>query len=115
MRQHRLDHLRPDAEHRVQRHHRILEDHRDAPAAEVAHLARRQPDEILALEQDAAADDPAGRIDEAEDREAGDRLARAGLADEPQHLAAADLEADAVDRLDDAPLGEEMRVRGSRP
>ena len=56
------------------------------------------------------ADDAARRIDEAEDREAGDRLARAGFADQPEDFAARDLEADAVHRLDDALLGEEMRV-----
>ena len=47
-----------------------------------------KPDEILALEQDAPARHPARRIDEPEDREAGDRLARSGFADEPEHFAA---------------------------
>ena len=50
----------------------------------------RQRREVLALEQDRAADDAAGRIDQADDREAGDRLARAGFADQPQDLAARD-------------------------
>ena len=31
---HRLDHLRVDAQHRIERHHRVLEDHRDAVAAQ---------------------------------------------------------------------------------
>ena len=42
------------------------------------------------FEQDAAADDAARRVDQAEDRVAGHRLAGAGLADQAQHLAAAD-------------------------
>ncbi len=38
-----------------------------------------EADELLALEPDRAGDDPAGRIDEAEEREAGDALARARI------------------------------------
>ena len=55
-----------------------------------------------------------GRIDQAQDREAGDGLARAGLADQPQHLAARDVEDHAVDRLHHAGAGEEMRAQVAR-
>ena len=63
---------------------------------------------------------------EAEQRHRGDGLAGAGLADDRHHLAAVDLEADAVDGLHDALLGGEgdaqvgdlqhahRRMRGSR-
>ena len=39
MRADRLDHLRLDAQHRIERHHRVLENHRDALAAERAQRA----------------------------------------------------------------------------
>ena len=94
VRLHRLDHLRVDAQDRIERHHRVLEDHRDAVAAQRAHLAFGQLREVLALIQDRAADDAARRIDQADDGEAGDRLAGAGFADQAQHLAAARREND---------------------
>ena len=54
--------------------------------------------QIAALEQDAPAGDPPGRLHQADDRERGDRLAAAGFADQPQRLAAADLEGHVVHR-----------------
>src|SRR5258708_19302435 len=54
--------------------------------------------DALAGEEDAARGDAPGRIDEADDGGAGDRLAGAGLADHAQHLARADREGDVVDR-----------------
>jgi hypothetical protein len=88
MRRDRLNHLRVDAQDRVQRHHRILEDHRNAPATQAAHLLLRQFRKVDAVKQDLAAADPSGRLDQAHDRESGHRLARAGFADEAEHLAA---------------------------
>ena len=83
-------------------------------AARIASLgsaARSAP-----LKQDAAADDAARRIDQAHDREAGHRLARAGFADQPQHLAARRrVKRHVVDRLDHAGAGEEMRAQVARP
>ena len=70
--------------------------------------------QLDAVEHDAAGDDPARRIDEAHQRVAGHRLARAGFADQAQHLAAADGERHVVDRLDHAGLGEEMRAQALR-
>ena len=68
-------------------------------------------DEILSVEQDLAARlDAARRADQAQDRQRGHRLAAARLADEPDRLARADLEADAVDRAGDAVLGVEVRA-----
>src|SRR3546814_4497285 len=55
--QHRLGHLGVDAEHRVQRHHRVLEDHGDLGAAQLAPLALRQWHQVAALEQNLAAGD----------------------------------------------------------
>ena len=79
--QHFLD-LEADGEHRVERRHRLLEDHRDVGAAQVLQLAARQRREVAP-----AVDDLAVRIDDrvlgrqqAEDRKRGDRLAGARLA-----------------------------------
>src|SRR2546423_1760214 len=53
----------------------------------------------------------ARRIDQPEQREAGDGLARAGFADDPEHFAAPDRERYAVDRFHDAGTGEEMDLQ----
>ncbi len=97
----RLDHLLLDAQHRVERHHRVLEDHGDTRTAQLAHALFGETGEILALKKDAAAGDAPGRVDEADDREPRHRLAGAALADEAENLTARDAEADVVDRLDD--------------
>src|SRR5205809_93997 len=110
MRLYRLDHLRVDAQHRIERHHRVLEDHGDAVAADLAQLLLGLADQILAMQADLALDDAAWGVDQAQHREAGDRLARAGLADEAEDAAAADREGDAVHRLDHAAAREEMRL-----
>ena len=70
---HRLDDLRADRERRVEAGHRLLEDHRDAPSAHVAHRRRAQFQKILAVEDDGTAGDPARRRNEAHDRE-GERM-----------------------------------------
>src|SRR5437588_326843 len=49
--------LRVDAEQRVQRRHRVLQDHRDLGAADAPHLARRVMRDVLAGKLDPAADD----------------------------------------------------------
>ena len=103
-----LDHLGLDRQNRVERHHRVLEDHGNFLAPDGAHLLGRAPDKVPALEQDFAASHAPRRVDQPEDGETGDRLARAGLADKSQNLAAADLEGHAVDRLGDTVAGEEM-------
>src|SRR5882672_10077658 len=107
-----LRHLAKDREERVQRGHRILEDHGDPAAADPSELALALARQVLALEDDASAHDPGGARQEPDDREAGGRLPAARFADEPQGLARAEAEADAVHRLDDARAaeGEEMRL-----
>ena len=64
-----------------------------------------------------AADDPAGRRDDLQDRAGVIDLPQPDLADDAERLAAPDVEIDAVDGPDDAlAVGEEVRVqvRGSR-
>ena len=106
--------LRPDRVDRVQRRHRILEDHRHLVAADLLQLAlvhrrgRRGPcNEHFALEARVAV------ARQPEERHRRDALARARLADDPEHLAALELEADAVDGLDDAVLGRELDLQVS--
>jgi hypothetical protein len=50
--QHLVD-LRTDAQHRVQRRHRLLKDHRDAVAAQVAQPLGRGLQQVFSFEQDA--------------------------------------------------------------
>ncbi len=70
-----------------------------------------QGQQVLALEHDPAADDLTRRIDQTQDREPGHGFARTGLPDQAHDLAPADAEADAVDGMGDAVLGEEMRFQ----
>ena len=60
-----------------------------------AHLALGQREQVAALEEDLPAGDPAGRLQQAQDRERRDRLAAARFADQAQRLAWCNLEADA--------------------
>ena len=86
---------------RVEAGVRVLEDDLHPPAVrlEGGALERRELD---AVELDRAR----RRLDEAQEQPPDRRLAAARLADQPEGLAAADVEADAVDRLDggDRPL-----------
>ena len=85
-----------DGEHRVQRRHRLLEDHRDLAAAHVAQarLGHRQRSRPCQLTRPAT---PWRWAQQAQDRAQGHALARAGFADEAQHLARPHGEVDAVD------------------
>ncbi|MNY00831.1 hypothetical protein D3C86_1333400 [compost metagenome] len=104
--------LLADREDGVERGHGVLRDQGDAVAADLAHLGLGEREQVLALEEDLAADDLAlGACDEAHDREGGDALAAAGFADDAEDLARLDLEVDAVHRLDDAFLGGEVGLQ----
>jgi hypothetical protein len=56
--QHRLGDLAADAHERVERGHRLLEDHRHVRAAELRGLRLAEPDDVAVV---AADGDPAGR------------------------------------------------------
>ena len=89
---HRLRCRRADAVHRVQRRHRLLEDHGDARAAHAPPAAVGQADELLARQLEAAADGGVvGR--QAHQRQRCHRLAAAGFADQAQRVAALQREA----------------------
>ena len=93
-----LRELPADREHRVQRRRRLLEDHRALGAADLAQPLARSPITTSSPCSTTAPRDLGGLGQQAEDRAGGDRLARAGLADDREHLAGGDLEVDTVAR-----------------
>src|SRR5215218_10086974 len=106
----RLDDLCADRIDRVEARHRLLEDHRDLIAADALHLTLADLQEIAAAQLDGPALDRAlGVGDEAEDRERRDALAAPALADDAERRAFGDLERDAIDGAEHAPLGAEAR------
>ena len=102
--------LPPDGEHRVQARHRVLEDHRDVAAADLPQLGVRKLEKVAVLEHRRARGDLAGAREDAEEREGGDALAAAGLADDPECLARRDVERDPVDGVDGSPARPELDV-----
>ena len=103
-----LHHLTADGEDRVERGHGLLEDHADLFAADAAHLGGGEPDEVLSEQRDIAADDLGGGGQQAHDREGGDALAGAALADDAQGASLFDREGDAVHGADHAFFGVEV-------
>src|SRR5438105_13586810 len=101
MEKRRLGDLSEDREERIQRRHRILEDHGDPPAPDPAQLALALAGQVLALEDDAAADDARASRQEPDDGQARRGLAAARLADEPEGFTLVQREAHTVARLDD--------------
>ena len=79
--------LAADLHRRVQARHRLLVDHGDLRAADLAQLGVRHGDELAALEAHAAADDPAVLAEVAHHPERHGGLAAAELAHEPERLA----------------------------
>ena len=94
----RLADLVADRKHRVQRRHRLLEDHRDVRAADVAHgtVARLREVEHLAVaaaEHHAAVQDAAAAVlHQAHQRQRGHRLARTRFAHHRERFAVVDVE-----------------------
>ncbi len=91
MRADRLDELAADRVERIERRERILEDRADPAAADLAHRVVWQLVDAPAVEPDLARGDASRRLEQADDRRAGQRLAGAGLADDAQHLAGRDV------------------------
>jgi hypothetical protein len=105
----RLAELEADRQHRIERGHGVLEDHRGLVAADLPQLLLLQPQQILALEHRGAADDPPRRQrNQAQQRQRRDALAGAGLADDPERLTRIELVRDAVHGMDDPVLGLEL-------
>jgi hypothetical protein len=96
-----------DAQHRVERIHRALEDDRDLAPAKLAQISRALVEDLHATLGDAAApiDDAAAgddcrRAQQAARAECQRRLARAALAGETDRLAGCEREIDVVYGLD---------------
>ena len=109
--QDRLAQLPAERLDRVQRGHRVLEDHRDLLPPQLAQAILARGEQVLAVEHRLAARRRVARVVQAHDRERRDALAAAGLADDPERLASVDRERDAVHRLDDAVVGLEARAQ----
>ena len=108
----RLHDLLADRQDRVERGHRLLEDHRDVAAAQFAHLLVGEFEQVAAFEQHAARRHPAGGLgQQPHDGERRHRLAAAGLADDGDDLAAVDGVGNAVDRAHDAARRVELDVQ----
>ena len=109
-----LVNLLTDAENRVKAGHRLLEYHRYLVAADLLHLCRRGIDDIICgavaeVEANLAADGLTLRtLKKLHQGKAGDGFAAAGLADNADGRALGNHEADAVNGLDRADIGEEI-------
>ena len=94
----RFGDLLAGGEHRVERGHRLLEDHRNVRTTDTAHrrvvgAGEIEDTPVATAESEASADDaPAAVFDEAHRREGGDRLARSGFADDGQRFTAGNME-----------------------
>jgi hypothetical protein len=85
-----------DGEERIQRRHRILEDHRDACAAVGVHRGLVEREQVDAVEQDLATHPRQVRRQQAHETGREARLAAARLADDAENAALADVEVDAA-------------------
>ena len=91
-----LGHLLADGQHRVERGHRVLVDHGDLVAAQLAQLFRAAVDQRLPLKDDVALVDLAVAA-QVVDQAVGHRaLAAAGFAHQPERLAAMNIKRDAA-------------------
>ena len=89
-----------DSHDRVQRGHRVLENHGHFVAAHFLQLFRLHCQDVLPVQPDLAAFDFPRRVwYQVENRARRSRFTRAGLSDEAQRAASADAEADAVDGM----------------
>src|SRR5256886_8265720 len=101
-------------EHRIERRHRLLEDHRDLVATDRPQLAGLEGQQVAPLQLDEApgAEMAPGLGDEAEYGERRDGLAAPRLAHDAERLARLHLEGDTVHRARRAAavLGDEVRL-----
>ena len=104
----RLRYLQADGQRRIERGHRLLEDHRDLVAAHRADAGIVELQQIDTVEQDFAALDPARRVrDQPQHRQRGDAFAGSGLAHNRERLAGIEMERHAIDRGHGSALGAE--------
>src|SRR5689334_13533078 len=90
---------------RIQRTHRVLEDHGDVVAADRAHLGVRELRQITSIEKNLARDDLSRRSDEPHDRQRRDRFTATTFTDQSQQLAGIEIKTDTVDGADQSFTG----------
>ncbi len=82
-----LGDLVADAMHRVKARERILKDHRDVLAAQMAHFVGRERQDVASVEERLARHVRALTVVQPHQREARDRLSGAGLTNDAERLA----------------------------
>jgi hypothetical protein len=96
-----LGNLVTDRQHGIQRGHRFLEDHGNAPPADAAHAGFGQGGDLLITQPDASGGDAADRLwQQAQDGQRGHGFSAAGFAEQCKGLAVPDGETDPVHRAD---------------
>ena len=103
--QHLAD-LAADRERRVERGHRLLEDDRDLPTPDAPKRGRGRGQQVHPVEA-CRPGHGRGVGQEAEDRHHRHGLATTRLADDAEHFACAELEAEPVDRMHGSVVGVE--------
>ena len=93
-----LGYLIADRKARVERRHRLLKNHRQPVAAQIAHFVVRQAEQIAAVEQHRAVHLRVLR-QQAHQRERRDALAATGFADDPERGPERDVQVDLIDRV----------------
>jgi len=96
---HGLDDLGADREHRIEGGHGLLEHHRHLGAAQIAERAPVESHHVLAGDADLSRKLRPVSGEQPHHGAQRDAFARAGFADDAQHLAGIDGEVDAVDRV----------------
>jgi hypothetical protein len=106
----RLGDLQADPEHRIERGHRLLEDHGDLPAADAPHLLVREPQKLAPAKADRATGTRRAGGEQLHDGQRRYRLAGARLADDGHHLAGVHGVAQALDGPHGAVRGDELHI-----
>ena len=94
--------LPADRRHRIERRHRLLENHGDAIAAQRPLLGRRKILDLATFKPYGAGADRERIAQQADQRQRRDALAAAGFADQAECLAAVDAESNVLDRRNPA-------------
>ncbi len=102
-----LGQLAPDREHRVERRHRVLEDHREVAPGELATPCGGKGEQVVAVEAHAPLDRSSVR-QHAEQCQHRHRLSAAALPGDAEHLPVLD---PVIDSVDDG----EQTARGGQP
>ena len=104
-------HLAANGQHRIQRRHRVLENHRNLTAANPPHLLRRFLRQVIAAKANAAAGNFAIIAQQLENRFTGDALTASGFSDNADQFPGVQRKTDATHRVYFTLTGEEGCVQ----